>query len=84
MKAVVALGSNLGECKDNLHTAINHLNLILDNLKISPFTETKPVGGPEQNDFLNAVVVGQCKLSAVDLLRKLLSIEDQMGEGQGC
>ena len=79
MKAVVALGSNLGECKKNLHTAINHLNLILDNLKISPFTETKPVGGPEQNDFLNAVVVGQCKLSAVDLLRKLLSIEDQMG-----
>ncbi len=61
MKAVVALGSNLGECKENLHTAINHLNLILNNLKISPFTETKPVGGPEQNDFLNAVIEYQSR-----------------------
>ncbi len=25
MKAVVALGSNLGNCEENLNTAINHL-----------------------------------------------------------
>ncbi len=79
MKAVVALGSNLGNCEENLNTAINHLHLVLDNLIVSPFTQTKPVGGPEQDDFLNAVAVGQCQLSAVDLLTKLLSIEEQMG-----
>ena len=79
MKAVVALGSNLGNCKENLNTAINYLHLILDNLIVSPFTQTKPVGGPEQDDFLNAVAVGQCQLSAVDLLTKLLSIEEQIG-----
>jgi 2-amino-4-hydroxy-6-hydroxymethyldihydropteridine diphosphokinase len=79
MKAVVALGSNLGNCKDNLNTAITNLHLIIDNLIVSPFTQTEPVGGPEQDDFLNAVAVGQCQLSAVDLLSKLLSIEEQMG-----
>ena len=79
MKAVVALGSNLGDCKENLNTAINHLKLILDELKVSPFNQTKPVGGPKQDDFINAVAVGQCQLSAVDLLTKLHSIEDQMG-----
>ena len=79
MKAVVALGSNLGSCKENLNIAINHLHLILDNLIVSPYTQTKPVGGPKQDDFINAVAVGQCQLSAVDLLTKLLSIEEQMG-----
>ena len=79
MKAVVALGSNLGNCKENLNTAITNLHLIIDNLIASPFTQTEPVGGPEQDDFLNAVAVGQCQLSAVDLLTKLLSIEEQMG-----
>ena len=79
MKAVVALGSNLGNYEGNLNTAINHLHLILDNLIVSPYIQTKPVGGPKQDDFINAVAVGQCQLSAVDLLTKLLSIEVQMG-----
>ena len=62
----------------NIHKNIKN-NHFLDNLIVSPYTQTKPVGGPKQDDFINAVAVGQCQLSAVDLLTKLLSIEEQMG-----
>lgn len=79
MKAVVALGSNLENRKLNIDIAITHLEVLLQNLKVSPYIETKPVGGPYQNDFLNAVVIGNCELTPELLLAELLMIEDQMG-----
>jgi 2-amino-4-hydroxy-6-hydroxymethyldihydropteridine diphosphokinase len=79
MKAVVALGSNLENRKLNIDIAITHLEVFLQNLKVSPYIETKPVGGPYQNDFLNAVVIGNCELTPESLLAELLKIEDQMG-----
>ena len=79
MKAVISLGSNLENRKLNLEIAITHIEQLLNNLVISPFFQTKPVGGPPQDDFLNAVVIGECELSAESLLTKLLEIEDQMG-----
>ena len=79
MKAVISLGSNLENRKLNLEIAITHIERLLNNLVISPFVQTKPVGGPPQDDFLNAVVIGECELSAESLLTKLLEIEDQMG-----
>ena len=79
MKAVISLGSNLENRKLNLEIAITHIEQLLNNLVISPFIQTKPVGGPPQDDFLNAVVIGECELSAESLLTKLLEIEDQMG-----
>ena len=79
MKAVISLGSNLENRKLNLDIAITQIESILDYLIVSPFIETKPVGGPVQDDFLNAVVIGDCDLTAEELLTKLLAIEDQMG-----
>jgi 2-amino-4-hydroxy-6-hydroxymethyldihydropteridine diphosphokinase len=79
MKAVISLGSNLENRKLNLDIAITQLETILDQLIVSPFIETKPVGGPEQDDFINAVAIGSCELTAEELLTKLLAIEDQMG-----
>jgi len=79
MKAVVALGSNLENRKLNLDIAITHLEELLQDLKVSPYFETKPVGGPEQDDFINAVVIGTCDLTPEKLLTELLKIEDQMG-----
>ena len=79
MKAVISLGSNLENRKLNLDIAITQLESILDQLKVSPYIETKPVGGPVQDDFINAVVIGNCELTAEELLKKLLAIEDQMG-----
>ena len=79
MKAVISLGSNLENRKLNLDIAITQLETILDHLSVSPFIETKPVGGPEQDDFLNAVAIGNCELTSEELLTKLLAIEEQMG-----
>ena len=79
MKAVVALGSNLENRKLNLDIAVTHLEELLQDLKVSPYFETKPVGGPEQDDFINAVVIGSCDLTPEILLAELLKIEDQMG-----
>ena len=79
MKAVISLGSNLENRKLNLEIAMSHIEQLLNNLVVSPFVQSKPVGGPSQDDFLNAVVIGECELSAESLLTKLLEIEDQMG-----
>jgi len=75
----VALGSNLENRKLNLDIAITHLEVLLKDLKVSPYFETKPVGGPTQSDFINAVVIGECDLGPEVLLAELLEIEVQMG-----
>jgi 2-amino-4-hydroxy-6-hydroxymethyldihydropteridine diphosphokinase len=51
--AVVALGSNVGDRMVYLSLAVE----ILQPVAVSPVYETVPVGGPEQDDFLNAVVL---------------------------
>ena len=51
--AVLALGSNVGDRMVYLALAVS----ILEPYAISPVYETTPVGGPEQGDFLNAVVL---------------------------
>lgn len=75
----MALGSNLENRKLNLDIAITHLEVLLKDLKVSPYFETKPVGGPTQNDFINAVVIGESDLAPEVLLAELLEIEVQMG-----
>ena len=79
MKAVIALGSNLENRRLNLDIAITKLEELLGNLTVSPYFETKPVGGPAQDDFINAVVIANSKLPADQLLTELLAIEDEMG-----
>ena len=46
---------------------------------VSPLVETDPVGGPEQPAYLNAVLVGDSRLSPDDLLRRLHEIEADHG-----
>ncbi len=79
MKAVVSIGSNLENRKLNLDIAITNLQSVLTNIIVSKYIETKPVGGPEQGDYLNAVAIGECDLPAEQLLTELLKIEDEMG-----
>jgi len=81
MKAVVALGSNLGDRFDYLQKAVNEINSLTDIeiLEISSVYETLPVGGPEQGNYLNAIVTLNTKFEAKELLLKLLLIELNLG-----
>jgi 2-amino-4-hydroxy-6-hydroxymethyldihydropteridine diphosphokinase len=79
MKTVIALGSNLENRRLNLDIAITKLEVLLGELIISPYFETKPVGGPPQDDFINAVVIAESTLPAEQLLKELMAIEDEMG-----
>jgi len=75
MKVVIALGSNLGDREATLIDAINQLATIINVVKVSTFHETAPVGGPEQPDYLNAVLIGESELEPTELLRKMQEVE---------
>jgi 2-amino-4-hydroxy-6-hydroxymethyldihydropteridine diphosphokinase len=55
--AVLALGSNMGDRVGTLRAAVALLDKRLGVLAVSPVYETVPVGGPPQDDYLNAVVL---------------------------
>lgn len=77
MKAAVGLGSNLGDRLANLQFAIDLLNATVGTQvhSISPVYETDPVGGPAQDDYLNAVAVLKTILSPEQLLDATQQIE---------
>ena len=77
MKATVGLGSNLGDRLANLQFAIDSLNATVGTQvhSISPVYETDPVGGPAQDDYLNAVAVLKTILSPEQLLDATQQIE---------
>ena len=79
MKAVISLGANIGDPKANLDIAVGLLREATDVIAVSNYLQTKPVGGPEQPDYLNAVAILESDLPAKDLLALLNGIEAAMG-----
>jgi len=79
VKVVIALGSNLGDKAANLKGAISELEKIVQVEKVSNFYSTEPVGGPVQDDFLNAVLISKTNLDPHELLIKCLEIENKFG-----
>ena len=79
MKYVVALGSNLGDRSQILESALEEIGNVSEIIKVSSFYETAPVGGPDQPDYMNAIVIIDSQLSPEDLLLSLQSIENKAG-----
>jgi 2-amino-4-hydroxy-6-hydroxymethyldihydropteridine diphosphokinase len=79
MKAVISLGANIGDAKAHLDLAVALLREATDVTLVSSYLQTKPVGGPEQPDYLNAVAIIESDLPAKDLLAVLNGIETAMG-----
>ena len=79
MKYVVALGSNLGDRSQILESALEEIGNVSEIIKVSSFYETAPVGGPDQPDYMNAIVIIDSQLSPEDLLLALQSIENKAG-----
>ncbi len=75
--AVLALGSNLGDRVATLRGAVEALRETgdVDVVAVSRVVETDPVGGPEQDVYLNAVVLVRTALEPEALLAVCQRIE---------
>ncbi len=79
MKAVVSLGANIGSPQEQLDIAIALLKESTEVIAVSTYFKTKPVGGPQQPDYLNAVCILESELPAMDLLSLLHGVEKSLG-----
>src|SRR6476620_2133006 len=78
-RAVLALGSNLGERMASLQGAVNAIADTPDVwvTGVSPVYETEPLDcPPDAKNFLNAVVLIDTTLAATRLMDRALAIED--------
>jgi 2-amino-4-hydroxy-6-hydroxymethyldihydropteridine diphosphokinase len=81
-RAVLSVGSNLGERLASLQGAVDSLadTPEVSIVGVSPVYETDPVDAPEgSRDFLNAVIVVDTTLPAQTLLDRAQAIEDAFG-----
>jgi len=80
-RTVIAMGSNLGDRLDYLQGGLDGLfdTPRIKFLAVSPVYQTAPVGGPEQPDYLNAVVIAETSMPAQAVLERCLSLEDAFG-----
>jgi len=77
VRAAIALGSNLGDRQAHLQFAVEQLQTLLADLRVSSIIETEAVEVDEaQPPYLNAVVAGETWLSPEDLLLALTRLED--------
>lgn len=78
MDVVIGLGSNLGDRKRTLTSAVLGLHGFVDVAAVSALYESKAVG-PPQPDYLNAAVRGLYPGDAPELLERLLLLERAHG-----
>lgn len=81
MKAYIALGANLGNCRRTITQVIRLLGCSqeISIEDVSRFYRTQAVGGPKQKDYLNGVAHLQTRLKPMELMDRLLQIERQLG-----
>jgi 2-amino-4-hydroxy-6-hydroxymethyldihydropteridine diphosphokinase len=74
---VLALGSNLGDRLASLQAGVEALCAEpgLADVAVSPVYETRPVGGPDQPDYLNAVLTASTSLPARAVLDRARAAE---------
>jgi len=79
-RVAIALGSNLGNRREHLDFAVSKLLSLLRNFSVSRYYDTAPAGvsGP-QPLYLNAAAVGDTRLSAREVLDRLMAIERERG-----
>ena len=85
-RAVLSLGSNLGERIRSLQGAVEALADTPDVwlTAVSPVYETEPVDAPEgSRPFLNAVVLADTTLAVHRFMDRVLAIEDAFGRERG-
>lgn len=80
MKAVIALGANLGDPRKQVSLAIDLIRDVLKVSAVSSLYETAPFEVPDnQPNYINAVLIGDSELKPVDLMNQLLEVENTLG-----
>lgn len=79
LRAVVGLGSNVGDRRAHLRDAVAALRAVAQVERVSRAYESAPVGGPPQGDFLNAAALVAFDGTPRALLDALLGVEAAMG-----
>lgn len=79
--AVLALGANLGDARATMRAAVAGLAARSDVtvLAVSGLYRTAPVGGPDQPDYLNAVVLVATPMPPTELLELAHELEAAAG-----
>lgn len=78
-KVFLGLGANVGDKKKNLEKAIELLSEKIINIQSSKFYETEPWGYKEQDNFLNAAILGKTSLLPIELLKFVKDVETRVG-----
>ncbi len=79
-KTYLLLGSNIGNSRQQLLTAIKNIAKQIGNVtRQSSLYATAAWGNTEQPDFLNQVIVVETTLSALQTIEVILNIENKMG-----
>lgn len=81
-EVTLLLGSNLGDKKNNIETAILHIEKIGHIKKRSSMLESLPEGYVSDNIFFNIGLNIHTKLSPISLLKQLKNVENLMGRVQ--
>ena len=79
VRAVIGLGSNLGDKAGNIERAVGRMRQLGDVAAVSTIYQTAPIGGPDQPVYYNAVVLLNTDLEPRALLDRLLDIEQAQG-----
>lgn len=80
-EVVISLGTNLGDKLKNLKNALSNIESFGRIFNKSRIFSSNPWGYDSENEFLNMGLVIKTSLEPMQLLKKLKSIEKQMGRG---
>ena len=81
VRAVLSLGANLGDRFATLQAAVDGVHAF-EGIRVvaaSPVVETDPVGGPDQPDFYNAVLLVDTRVAPLELLAACQQVERDHG-----
>ena len=78
-KIILSLGSNIGDKKSNLETAIIQIDKFSTIKKISSIYESDPILLKDQDNFFNLVLEIDYKKTVIELLETTKDVERRMG-----
>jgi 2-amino-4-hydroxy-6-hydroxymethyldihydropteridine diphosphokinase len=84
-KVYAGLGSNFGNKRENILSAIDRMDAYEEICvkEKSGFYDTAPVGGPPQPDYVNCVIGLETEIKPQTLLKVFKKIEKELGRKPG-